>query len=282
MLIIRNNAGLIQFIAEAQKKGQRIGFVPTMGALHGGHLALIQQAAQLTDLVVCSIFVNPTQFNDPSDLEKYPRPITRDIDQLYKGGCSVLFLPGVDDIYPPDLDTTVKVNPGPLGKVMEGEFRPGHFKGVMQVVNRLLNLVQPDILVMGQKDYQQAALIRFMLTKLKSPVELVVASTLRDKDGLAKSSRNVRLTKPWRAVAPLIHQTLLLAKEKLDQENPETLSAICKDQLEAGGLRPEYFRIVDGLTLQTIKDPKNHSLIVACTAAWAGEVRLIDNEILKA
>lgn len=281
MLIIRNNAGLQGFIAAAQKKGQQIGFVPTMGALHEGHLALVRHAASLSDLVVCSIFVNPTQFNDPADLETYPRPISRDIHLLHGVGCTVVYLPDVIDVYPPELNTSLHIMPGALAEVMEGEFRPGHFEGVMQVVKRLLDLVTPDVLIMGQKDYQQVAIIRFLLQSLKSNVELVVSPTIREKDGLAMSSRNVRLTKLWRSKAPLIHQTLVGVGDQLGKKTPRSLAGEGYAALGSAGFRPEYFRIVDGRTLQEIEDPKQHDQIVVCTAAWAGDVRLIDNVILK-
>ncbi|MCF8238052.1 MAG: pantoate--beta-alanine ligase [Saprospiraceae bacterium] len=281
MLLIRNNAGLKVFIAQLQKNGQRIGFVPTMGALHEGHLSLIQQAAAQCDVVVCSIFVNPTQFNDPADLEKYPRPITRDIELLQATGCDVLYMPDVEDIYPPDLDTTLRLNPGKLIEVMEGEFRPGHFEGVMQVVKRLLDLVTPDVLVMGQKDYQQVAVIRFMIQKLRLPVTLYVAETERETDGLAKSSRNVRLTQKWRSIAPVIYQTLSATRDKLGTLPPKQLAEAGFRALEAAGLRPEYYRIVDGVTLLDLEKVAKNKPMVVCTAAWAGDVRLIDNVILQ-
>ncbi len=281
MLLIRNNAGLKVFIAEMKKKGHRIGFVPTMGALHDGHLALVKQAADLCDVVVCSIFVNPTQFNDPADLEKYPRPIARDIELLHSVGCDLLYLPEVADVYPPDLDTTLRLKPGALANVMEGEFRPGHFEGVMQVVKRLLDLVGPDLLVMGQKDYQQVSVIRYMLKKLRLPVKLHVAETIREADGLARSSRNVRLTRKWRSIAPVIHKTLSETRQNLAKMPPKQLAEAGFNALSDAGLRPEYFRIVDGTTLLEIKQPGKHEVIVACTAAWAGDVRLIDNIILK-
>lgn len=281
MLLIRNNARLQEFIVAAQKNGSRIGFVPTMGALHDGHLALVRQASSLSDLVVCSIFVNPTQFDDPADLEKYPRPITRDIALLNSVNCDIVYLPGVDDIYPPGLDTTLDIQPGALEHVMEGEFRPGHFTGVMQVVKRLLDLVTPDILVMGQKDYQQVAIIRFMLQALKSKVELVVAPTVREPDGLAMSSRNVRLTKTWRSKAPLIYQILTSSIAQLGKKSPSSISRQALDDLGKNGFRSEYVRVVDGVTLQDIQDPAGHDHIVICVAAWAGDVRLIDNIICK-
>ena len=281
MLIIRNNAGLDRFIAEAQKKSRRIGFVPTMGALHEGHLALIHQARGLADIVVCSIFVNPTQFNDPTDLEKYPRPVTRDIRLLHGAGCHVLYLPDVDVVYPPDLDTKLNLHPGNLEQVMEGEFRPGHFSGVMQVVNRLLDLVRPHVLVMGQKDYQQVAIIRFMLGALNKNVELIVAPTVREEDGLAMSSRNVRLTRSWRAKAPRIYQILVQAGHDLNTDAPHNICAEAHQALISEGFHPEYVRIVDGVSLEEVQDPDKHNQIVICVAAWAGDVRLIDNLIIK-
>lgn len=281
MLILRNNDGLRVFIANAKNAGQKIGFVPTMGALHEGHLALIREAATLSDLVVCSIFVNPTQFNDPKDLEKYPRPVSRDIELLLGADCDILFLPEVGEIYPQDMDTTLSIHPGRLAEVMEGEFRPGHFAGVMQVVKRLLDLVRPDILVMGQKDYQQVAVVRFMLEATQTPVQLHMTATIREADGLAMSSRNVRLTRQFRAIAPVIHQTLAEARDLIRNMPPREIMQRAVDKLTLAGLKPEYFRIVDGRTLEAIEDAGQHEQIVACTAAWAGDVRLIDNMVLK-
>ena len=281
MLILRNNDGLSVFIANAEKAGRKIGFVPTMGALHEGHLALIREAATLTDIVVCSIFVNHTQFNDPADLEKYPRPISRDIELLHGTGCDILFLPEVGEIYPQDIDTSLSIHPGRLAEVMEGEFRPGHFEGVMQVVHRLLDLVRPHILVMGQKDYQQVAVVRYMLEATRSPVQLHMSATIREADGLAMSSRNVRLTPAFRAIAPVICQTLAEARELIGRMAPQEIMDQAIEQLTAAGLTPEYFRIVDGMTLEEVSDPGQHEQIVACTAAWAGDVRLIDNMVLR-
>ena len=264
MLILRNNDGLSVFIANAEKAGRKIGFVPTMGALHEGHLALIREAATLTDIVVCSIFVNPTQFNDPADLEKYPRPISRDIELLHGTGCDILFLPEVGEIYPQDIDTSLSIHPGRLAEVMEGEFRPGHFEGVMQVVHRLLDLVRPHILVMGQKDYQQVAVVRYMLEATRSPVQLHMSATIREADGLAMSSRNVRLTPAFRAIAPVICQTLAEARELIGRMAPQEIMDQAIEQLTAAGLTPEYFRIVDGMTLEEVSDPGQHEQIVAC------------------
>ncbi|HRW76488.1 MAG TPA: pantoate--beta-alanine ligase, partial [Saprospiraceae bacterium] len=228
-----------------------------------------------------SIFVNPPQFNDPADLEKYPRPISRDIELLHGTGCDILFLPEVGEIYPQDIDTSLSIHPGRLAEVMEGEFRPGHFEGVMQVVHRLLDLVRPHILVMGQKDYQQVAVVRYMLEATRSPVQLHMSATIREADGLAMSSRNVRLTPAFRAIAPVICQTLAEARELIGRMAPQEIMDQAIEQLTAAGLTPEYFRIVDGMTLEEVSDPGQHEQIVACTAAWAGDVRLIDNMVLR-
>lgn len=254
-----------------------VGFIPTMGALHAGHLALVQQAALEGQRTVCSIFVNPTQFNDPRDLEKYPRTPEKDIEMLAKVGCDVLFIPSVAEIYPPEfIQRTFEF--GHLDKVMEGAFRPGHFQGVAEVVSRLLDIVQPNALYMGQKDYQQVTIVRSMLEQLQSPVKLVMAPTLREADGLAMSSRNVRLTPDFRQKAPLIYQTLIQAKSWFQHGHPpQEIQQLALQKLTNIGLEPEYFDVVDGETLLPVERFNDSKNVVACTAAWAGEVRLIDN-----
>jgi len=281
MLIIKANGALHDFISLHRQNSHRIGFVPTMGALHAGHLELIHSARKTCDVVVCSIFVNPTQFNDSSDLEKYPRPLEQDIALLSAKGCDILFIPSVEMIYPSNLDTRLHLDPGPIAEVMEGASRPGHFDGVMQVVYRLLDLVKPDELVMGQKDYQQVAVIRYMLEATNTKVDLTMCPTYREEDGLAFSSRNVRLTTAWRLAAPSVYRTLSWAKKSLGQKAPKELEKRALALLEENGLLPDYFSIVDGYTLQPVDDPIAHSLVVACTAVWAGPVRLIDNLVLK-
>ena len=269
------------YLASRRRAKHSIGFVPTMGALHKGHLALVTQAMQQHECVVCSIFVNPTQFNDPSDLEKYPRTPLKDIELLAKVGCQVLFMPDVSAIYPPDVKIKSDFSFGNLDKIMEGAFRPGHFKGVAQVVNRLLEIVQPDALYMGQKDYQQVKIVGEMLAQTKSKVQLVMCPTLREADGLALSSRNVRLNPALRPNAKIIHQTLLEAKEMASNHfSPKDIQAFAIKNLAIPGFRPEYFEIVDGQTLQPLERLSNGRVPVACTAVWADDVRLIDNMIL--
>jgi pantoate--beta-alanine ligase len=280
MYVFHFGSDLQRYLSAQRLAHRAIGFVPTMGALHEGHLLLVRRAIEFGDLPVCSIFVNPTQFNDPNDLLRYPRTPEQDILLLAKAGCQVLFLPAVEEIYPPNVQASQQFTFGHLEKVMEGAFRPGHFQGVAQVVSRLLNLVQPSRLFMGQKDFQQTAIVASMLRQSGSPVDLRIVETMREADGLAMSSRNARLNPQWRLVAPVIYQTLKEAQRLYASASPD---AICQGAMETllnAGLRPEYFNIVDGSTLMPVTDPSEASFVVACTAAWAGDVRLIDNLIL--
>ena len=281
MIIIRE-VDLLQSILRAQIAEQRtVGFTPTMGALHLGHLSLIEKSKIATDISICSIFVNPTQFNEASDLEKYPQTPLEDIQALEDAGCDILFMPSVDSIYPDGTNQYPQVDLGHLDKVLEGAFRPGHFEGVVQVVSRLLDIVQPNELFMGQKDYQQLAIIREMINQQGRNTHLVMGATVREASGLAMSSRNVRLTADFRLKAPTIYQLLQAAKKALTTDPIKTIEQRSIQKLQAIGLKPEYFSIVDGHTLLPIKDIKTANSIVACTAVWAGDVRLIDNCILR-
>lgn len=273
----------MQAYLRAQKAaGQVIGFAPTMGALHEGHLSLIRQAHQQGALAVCSIFVNPTQFNEASDLEQYPKTEDKDIERLLSVGSEVVFLPNVPAIYPDGFAVGPTFEFGKLAERMEGAHRPGHFQGVAQVVHRLLEIVQPDQLFMGQKDFQQFTIIRAMLRQMGSPIELVVCPIQRAADGLALSSRNVRLTAEGRQAAPQIYQTLQWAKTALGQQNPAEISRLAMERLsQVPGFRPEYFEVVDAYTLEPIDQVEDHAEVVACTAVWVGQVRLIDNLLLK-
>lgn len=269
--------------AELKKqKGKTVGFVPTMGALHSGHIALMKNSIKENDLTVCSIFVNPTQFNVKSDLEKYPRTLESDSEKLKKAGVDYLFTPSVKEIYPKGTKKSVKVNLKGLDKQMEGKFRPGHFEGVVQVVHRLLVIVKPTRLYMGQKDFQQFTIIAQMIKSLKMKVSLVVVKIQRAKDGLALSSRNVRLTTAKRKWAPIIYKALKKAKRSM---KTKTITEVQENaMIELGkprGYEPEYFTIVDGNTLKPIDNWNDSDYIVAATAVWAGKIRLIDNMILK-
>ncbi len=281
MLIYKTVKGLQNKINALKSQGKTIGFAPTMGALHSGHISLIEKAKIECDIVVCSIFVNPTQFNDPKDLEKYPRTEKKDADMLRKAGNDILFLPPVKEVYPKDLSTKTALDFGAMANVMEGAFRPGHFDGMAQVVNRLLNIVQPNRLYMGQKDFQQFSIVQEMLRQLKSDTQLVMCETMRETDGLAMSSRNVRLSAELRAKAPLIYQTLSEAKHKLNESPANEVKKWAMEQLSQTDFRPEYFDIVDGRTLQPVENISSSDYVVACVATWLGDVRLIDNLIFK-
>lgn len=281
MLVFKQVSDIQQWLGLECRAGNTIGFAPTMGALHAGHLSLVEAAKQKCDRAVVSIFVNPTQFNDPGDLEKYPRMPEQDIGLLIGAGCDVLFMPPVDEVYPPGVDLAVQLDFGPLEQVMEGVFRPGHFSGMATVVKRLLDIVQPNCLYMGQKDFQQLTIVRNMLHQLGSPVQLVMCPTMREADGLAMSSRNLRLTPDMRAAAPVIYQTLIDSRTAFQREPAATVGARAIERLTAAGLKPEYFDIVDGISLLPVQHYEESDFVVACVAAWAGAVRLIDNLVIR-
>jgi len=244
-------------------------------------LSLIRQSKTQTDITVCSIFVNPTQFNDKKDLDKYPRTIGADIELLTSVETNVLCLPPVEEVYPPGLDTSLNLDFGALATVMEGEFRPGHFDGMAQVVWRLLNMVGPDKLFMGQKDFQQLTIVRNMLKQMQSDIELIMCPIVREEDGLAMSSRNVRLLPAHRTAAPQIQKILQEAKGMIDTKTPQEVKDWAMNALQQPDFKPEYFEIVDGISLQPVTSFKNVDFCVACTAVWVGEVRLIDNLVFK-
>lgn len=284
MRLFKKTETLQKHLDKLRQKGKTIGFAPTMGALHEGHLDLIRAAKSTgCDFVFASIFVNPTQFNDPKDLEKYPRTPERDTELLISAGCDGLFMPDkLAEIYPIGRDLTVRLDFGALDKVMEGQFRPGHFQGMATVVNRLLEIAGPCRLFMGQKDYQQLSIVRNMISQLKLPVELVMVETKREQDGLAMSSRNTRLTPEMRAAAPVIFQVLSTAKSEIEHKAIDLIKKQALETLTRAGLKPEYFELVDGISLQPLGTVAGADFIVACLAAWAGEVRLIDNMVMKA
>jgi len=281
MYIFQLSSDLHRFLSAPIAANRPIGFVPTMGALHEGHLSLVQHALNRGDLTVCSIFVNPTQFNDSEDLLKYPRTPSSDIAMLAKAGCHALFMPSVPEIYPGGVLPEHPLAFGHLEQVMEGAFRPGHFQGVAQVVARLLELVRPQRLYMGQKDFQQTAIVAEMLRQLNFDTELEVVETVREPDGLAMSSRNTRLRPEFRSAAPAIYKALIEARRCFPQLDAPSICRQAMESLIAAGLRPEYFEIVDGRTLLPVGNPHKTDFAVACTAAWAGDVRLIDNLVLR-
>ena len=276
MNIYKTAEELRSFITEERKQGHRIAFVPTMGALHEGHLSLVRRALKENDCCIVSVFVNPTQFNNPRDLETYPRTLDADSHLLASIGTTALFVPEVETIYP-EPDTRV-FHVGAVAEVMEGKYRPGHFNGVMQVVSRLFDLVQPDCAYFGEKDFQQIAVLRAMAREIKSPVEIIACPIVREEDGLARSSRNTLLSEEGRAQAPNIYRILSESRTWSKELSPKAVIERATQLLDAiPTLRVEYFEIVDADTLQPITrwedSPKPHG----CITVYCGEVRLIDN-----
>lgn len=276
---------LVKTVSELQQqiqnsdKGASVGFVPTMGALHEGHLSLVRQAVAENTLAVVSIFVNPTQFNDPKDLERYPRTLEADLKLLESTGCQLVFAPDAQEVYPePD---TRKFNFGKLEKVMEGEFRPGHFNGVAQVVSRLFDMVKPDNAYFGLKDFQQLAIVKNMVKQLNLPVEIVPCAIVREDSGLAMSSRNELLSAEERKNAAVISKTLFRARELKTQKSVQELAEWVNNEINNNPfLDVEYVEIVDDEELQAAKSWDEPTTKVACVAVFCGKIRLIDNIVL--
>jgi len=266
---------------ELQRQSKKtIGFVPTMGGLHEGHLSLVRKSKAENDITVCSIFVNPSQFNDSADLQKYPRNHDVDLAILIDVDCEVTFLPTVLEVYPPGLDTHVDVDLDGLDMRLEGKFRPGHFDGMMEVVHRLLQITQPSKLYMGQKDFQQQLIVARMIEELKLDVELVVCPIIREADGLAMSSRNVRLLEDHRAHSKHIQAALQSFVQHKGSESISDLKMKAHKTLKDIGLRVEYLEVCNQKNLKPVSKWDDSIDLVVLTAAWAGNVRLIDNVML--
>ncbi len=279
-MIITNTAVHLKELIAIVKKDKTIGFVPTMGALHDGHLSLVKMAKEKCDFVVVSIFVNPTQFDNPDDLANYPRDIDIDLKKLSAVGVDLLFMPNEREIYP-EPDKRV-FDFGNMGKVMEGIYRPGHFNGVAQVVDRLFKLVQPAVAFFGEKDFQQLAIVRMLVEKDNLPIKIISCPTVREHDGLAMSSRNQLLTSVQRSHAPVIYKTLLNAANKVDKMDVPSLKKWVKNTInEEKVLETQYAEIVDARTLQPIKKWSDAGAVQLCVAVFAKPVRLIDNIRLK-
>lgn len=260
-----------------RRQGKTIGLVPTMGNLHEGHISLVRKAVESADIVVTSIFVNPMQFGANEDLATYPRTLAEDQEQLEAAGNTLVFAPSVEEIYPEGLAQQTRVVVPEVSDGHCGASRPGHFEGVATVVTMLFNMVQPDLAVFGEKDYQQLAVIRKMVRDLMVPVEIVGAPTVREEDGLAKSSRNGYLNEQERAIAPAVYRTLTTIADKLANGHTDfrALEKEAEQALSEAGLRPDYFNIVNSLTLKPATDgDRDLTLLVA---AFLGTTRLIDN-----
>ena len=277
MKIISNINELLAEISQLKSKAESIGFVPTMGALHQGHQRLVERSVAENSFTVVSIFVNPTQFNNPQDLEKYPRTLDRDAKLLEVIGCDIIFAPAAEELYSRDeLKATFDFDFGGLDLVMEGRFRPGHFNGVVQIVSKLFQLVQPTKAYFGEKDFQQLAIIHRMVEVLHFDVEVIDCEIVRESTGLALSSRNERLTPEQHKKAIEISKVLFESRNFASQLNPKELTNWVVSEINAvDGLTLEYFEIVNSRTLQTIDNWKEPS--VGCIAVFCGEVRLIDN-----
>jgi pantoate--beta-alanine ligase len=279
MQVFETKKGLIHFLEKERIKEKKIGFVPTMGALHQGHLALIQKAKEENDLCVCSIFVNPTQFNNKEDLERYPRSAGEDLRLLKQAGCQAAFLPAINELYDKPFELKTTLHFGEIETILEGKYRPGHFSGVGLVVTKLFNIVSPDRTYFGQKDLQQYHLIRQLILDLSFDIQLRCVPTERESDGLALSSRNQRIPPESRPQANKFYLCLLHCKSLLEQgENPEKLQSIAETFLSPfEALRLEYIELVDTENFRIIHRVLDNNRMALCIAGYINNIRVIDN-----
>lgn len=282
MILFKKATDLRKWLDAQRKKQMSIGFVPTMGALHSGHISLVETSKKNNPVTVSSIFVNPTQFNDPKDFEKYPITLEKDIALLEAAGCDVLFLPSVREMYPNGTDSAISYPLGYLETVLEGKFRPGHFQGVCMVVHRLLEIVEPGNLYLGQKDYQQCMVITKLVELIKPlhPIRVNICPTLREPHGLAMSSRNMRLKEKDREKATAIYQSLQFIKENIQPGSLSALKQEGRSILEKDGFRVDYIEIAGAADLAIVNNWDGKQKMVALVAAFLNEVRLIDNLLL--
>lgn len=276
MKVIHTATGLEELLQQHRQEGKTMGFVPTMGALHKGHITLVERCVAENDICVVSIFVNPTQFNNPEDLRLYPRTPEEDYKLLDSAGVDIIFAPTVEEIYP-EPDSRV-FGFGLLDKVMEGAFRPGHFNGVAQVVSKLFDFVKPDKAYFGEKDYQQLVIIREMVKQLELPVKIEGVAIVREPSGLAMSSRNQRLTEEQKENAAEIYRILQESTLLMEKQSPDKVVHYVTGMINnVPGLRVEYYAIVDGDSLQPVSSWEDSESIVGAIAVYCGDVRLIDN-----
>jgi pantoate--beta-alanine ligase len=282
MILFKKASDLHRHIHNKKTEGKLIGFIPTMGALHQGHLSLVESAKKQGRLTVCSIFINPTQFNDANDFRNYPLSIEQDIVLLEKTGTDILFWPGLDEIYPSGTSQLEQYDLGYLDSILEGRFRPGHFQGVCQVMSRLLNIVEPDSLFMGQKDFQQGMVIKALLKLIHSTTELVLCPTEREPEGLAMSSRNTRLNPAQRKKSVAIFEALLYLKKNL---HPGALSPLIDQAfgiLAKNDFSVDYLEIADLHSLELVRHWNGQKRLIGLVAAFQDDIRLIDNMVLDA
>ncbi|MDH5475539.1 MAG: pantoate--beta-alanine ligase [Cyclobacteriaceae bacterium] len=280
MQVINESSLLIDIISTYKFQKKIIGLVPTMGALHRGHLQLIEKAKLNCDIVVCSIYINPTQFNNPTDLDKYPRSMTADLALLEENGCDFAFCPTDEEMF--EKGNTITIDFGNIGKVLEGHFRPGHFNGVGLIVAKFLNIIQPDIAYFGQKDLQQFAIISSLVRNLNFNTQLIRVPTVRDKNGLALSSRNVHLSEEGKQKALTLHTSLNTAKNRiLKNINTKDIITEIKALYHSNDIALEYFEIVNKDTFEKIISIKSFNTIAICVAAYVEGIRLIDNILIN-
>ena len=279
MIIIKQNQKIKDFTKNLKLHVKTIGFVPTMGALHDGHISLIKKSKAENDITICSIYVNPTQFNNEVDLKKYPVTIEKDIDKLEMASCDVLFLPSTNEMYTPG-EIIKHYDLGILDNILEGEFRPGHFQGVCIIVDKLLTAITPTTLYLGKKDYQQCMVIKKMIEDGNCDIKIKLCDTVREPDGLAMSSRNIRLNIEERIEALKIIQTLRTIKKDIKPGKLEEIKITAKNYLTKNGYKVDYIEIADAETLEIVSDWDGEKNMVALVAAYLGNVRLIDNIIL--
>ncbi len=276
MIIFTKIEQLHPYLEAQRKQNKNIGFVPTMGALHQGHISLIKQSKNSCDITVCSIFVNPTQFNDKNDLARYPRMPEKDTDLLKNGDCDVLFLPSINEIYPKK--NTSNFDFGYLDKILEGEHRPGHFNGVAQVVKRFFEIIQPHKAFFGSKDYQQVMIVKALVKQMNSKIEIIACPILREADGLAMSSRNALLSEDERQIASIIPKLMMEAKLTLNKNGIEAAKAIVIKQLsELKQVKLDYYEICSANTLCALDDFHKNEKAISLIAVFVGKIRLIDN-----
>ena len=281
MHLYKHQEDLKTYIDSNYFSGKTIGFVPTMGALHEGHLSLLKESKKTCDITVCSIFVNPTQFNNPEDFVKYPKTLSNDILLLEENDCDILFLPNEAEIYPNESSRRKHFDLGYLETILEGKFRPGHFQGVCLIVEKLLNIVQPDFLFLGQKDFQQCMVIRKLLEIMQSETKLIICPIVREKSGLAKSSRNLRLNNTEQELAAKLHEALVTIQNKLDPNNFLSLKKKAIVQLEKLDFKVEYLELAISDKLELISEYQAGQNSVLLVAAYFHGVRLIDNLLIN-